>query len=98
MKVIYQPRQVRRAAKFLAKRNPAFASRTAGEVEDTIMASLRDHAQAAKKCIAEDSDWHYTFTGGYFISAFLAADDVIEIDVLVDAAVDREADHAYLED
>ena len=97
MKVIYQPEQVRRSAKFLKKRNPAFSGRTALEIEQSIMVVLRDHVRSVKKCIAEDSDWHYTFTGGYLIMAFLADDDVIEIDVLVDAAVGRETDCKRLE-
>lgn len=97
MKVIYQPEQVRRSAKFLKKRNPAFSDRTVFDIEQGIMATLRDHIRQVKKCIKEDADWHYTFTGGYLILAWLADTDVVEVDVLVDAAVGKGPDHTYLE-
>ena len=97
MVVIYQPEQVRRAAKFLAKRNPAFADRTARDVEKLIMDRLREHVRDVKKHLKRGTDWRFMASGGYWILAFLSDDQSIEVDVLVDAAIGRDSYHTYLE-
>ena len=97
MKVIYQPRQVRRAARFLRKRNQKFESWTVERVEQSIMATLRDHVRKVKKCVKAGDDWHFTCTGGYWILAWLADEKTIQVEVLVDASVGRERDYKRLE-
>ena len=97
MKVIYCPEQVRRAAKFLHKRNPAFSIREIPDIQADIMAALRHHVKVVCKCLKDGDDWHFMASGGYWILAYCIDDGAIQVDVLVDAAIGREADHKYLE-
>lgn len=86
MKLIYSKNQVKKAAKYIWKKNPAAPRFAQSEVllANQIERELIKYAHEVFVKLRKDKDWRILATGGYWIIIMLDSDDILQAHVLVE--------------
>jgi len=98
MKLSYNKKQIKKVAKFLFKKNPAF--RDSGQeienIKTTIESDLFRYAKEVKSNLKKDKDWRILSTGGYTIIIMLEYSDSLVAEILVDASIASDPDYTMV--
>ena len=89
MKLVYCKDQIRKAAKFIYKKNPSLMipGRTVDSIERHITDTMFRYANEVEKKLKSKKDWRFVTTGGFWIIITLETKNILNADVLVDPAV-----------